>query len=217
MNPERTRHCYRGGRRYGGLSNASLTPLVPTRRWEGTAVGPESQETTSDHKAEQPSGKGWLMHVKQVIRAGAAALGTAATLGATLALATTQVATAAAPHAGAKTAPKVSVRIIGRTRTLLKAEKVQTRTGWITRGGAPAGKCPATSAQGALNVATHGNWKGTWYASYHEYFITRIFADKETSKKYYWALYVNGKVSSKGACDVKLRTGDRLTFKVTKS
>ena len=80
-----------------------------------------------------------------------------------------------------------------------------------------AGKCSATSAQGALNVATHGNWKGKWYSSYHEYFITGILGDNETSKKYYWGLYVNGKLASKGACDIKLKSGDKLLFKVTKS
>lgn len=187
-------------------------PLAPTRRWEGTAVGPESQETTSDHKAEQPSGKGWLMHKTHAITAGAAALGM------TLALATAQVATAtaASPQASTMAAPKVSITIQGRTKTLLATETVQPASGSITRGGAPAGKCPADSAQGALNVATHGDWKGKWYASYNEYYITAILGDTETTKKYYWGLYVNGKSSSKGACDVKLKAGDKLLFKVTK-
>lgn len=151
------------------------------------------------------------MHVNQAIRAGAAALGTS------LALATAQVATAAAPHASAAAAPKVTVTVKGRTKTLLAATTVQTKSGWITRGGAPVGKCPADSAQGALNVATHGNWKGKWYASYHEYFITGILGDTETTKKYYWGVYVNGKSSSKGACDIKLKAGDKLLFKVVKA
>ncbi len=143
------------------------------------------------------------MQMKHAIRAGAAALGMAAVL-------------AVAPVTASAATPKVTVTIQGKTKTLLATETVQTASGWITRGGAPAGKCPAESAQGALNVATHGNWKGTWYSSYHEYFITRILSDTETSKKYYWALYVNGKSSSKGACDVKLKSGDKLLFKVAK-
>jgi hypothetical protein len=129
------------------------------------------------------------------------------------------LATAAAliAPAVAAAAPTVTVTIQGKTKTLLPAETVQTKPGSITRGGVAAGKCSATSAQGALNIATHGNWKGTWYASYHEYFITGILGDNETSKKYYWGLYVNGKASSKGACDVKLKSGDKVLFKVTKS
>ncbi len=186
-------------------------PLAPPRRWEGIAGRPESQETTSDHKAKQPSGKGWLMHGNQAIRAGAAALGM------TLALATAQVATAAAPHTSAMGAPKVTITIKGRTKTLLAATTVQPKAGWITRGGVATGKCPADSAQGALNVATHGNWKGKWYSSYEEYLITGILGDNETTKKYYWGLYVNGKAASKGACDIKLKAGEKLVFKVTKS
>lgn len=149
------------------------------------------------------------MQKHQVVKTGVAALGAA------LALATAQVATAAAPRTAAM-GPKVSITIQGKTKTLLATETVQGRSGWITRGGAPAGKCSAESAQGALNVATHGNWKGKWYASYHEYFITGILGDSETSKKYYWGLYVNGKLASKGACLIKLKSGQKLLFKVTK-
>ena len=150
------------------------------------------------------------MHINNAVRAGAAALGMS------LALVTAQVATASAPHTSTM-APKVTITIQGRTKTLLATKTVQTTSGWITRGGAPTGKCPADSAQGALNVATHGNWKGSWYSSYHEYFITAILGDSETTKKYYWSLYVNGKSSSKGSCDVALKAGDKLLFKVTKS
>jgi hypothetical protein len=153
------------------------------------------------------------MHKNKAITAGAAALGV------TLALATAQIATAqvAAPHASAASAaPKVTITIQGRTKTLLASETVTPASGSVIRGGVAAGKCPGDTAQGALNVATLGNWKGKWYASYNEYYITAILGDTETTKKYYWALYVNGKSSSKGACDVKLKAGEKLLFKVVK-
>ena len=105
----------------------------------------------------------------------------------------------------------------GRPRRCWRRKRFRAEAGSITRGGAPTGKCPADSAQGALNVATHGNWKGKWYSSYNEYFITGILGDNETSKKYYWGLYVNGKPASKGACEIKLKSGDKLLFKVTKA
>jgi hypothetical protein len=150
------------------------------------------------------------MQKNQFIKAGVATLGTA------LALATAQVATAATARSAAVAGPKVSITIQGKSKTLLATETVQGRTGSIKRGGAPSGKCPADSAQGALNVATHGNWTGKWYSSYDEYFITGILGESETSKKYYWGLYVNGKLSSKGACEIKLKSSDKLLFKVTK-
>jgi uncharacterized protein DUF4430 len=127
------------------------------------------------------------------------------------------VALVAAPIAAAAATPTVTVSVVGKTKTLLAATTVHTKSGSVTRGGVAAGKCPATSAQGALNVAAHGNWKGSWDASYREYFITGILGDNETTKKYYWGIYVNGKPASKGACEIKLKSGDKLLFKVTKS
>lgn len=149
------------------------------------------------------------MQKNHVIRAGVAALGAA------LALATAQVAMGASALASAA-APKVTVTVQGRSKTLLASKTVQPGSGWITRGGAPSGKCPVDSAQGALNIATHGSWKGKWYSSYNEYLITGILGESETGKKYYWGLYVNGKSAAKGACDIKLKSGEKLLFKVTK-
>jgi Domain of unknown function (DUF4430) len=114
-------------------------------------------------------------------------------------------------------APTVTVQVQGKSKTLLAATSVTVASGSITKGGAPAGKCPDDSAQGALNVATHGHWSGKWYGSYDEYYITAILGTSETGKKYYWGLYVNGALASKGACDVKLKAGDKIEFKVTKS
>jgi hypothetical protein len=98
-------------------------------------------------------------------------------------------ASAALALAPAALATTVTVQIQGRTKALLPAKVVHLKTGSITRGGATAGACPATSAQGALAQATHGNWQGSWYASYNEYYITSILGLAETGKSYYWGLY----------------------------
>ena len=92
----------------------------------------------------------------------------------------------------------MSITIQGKTKTLLATETVQGRSGSITRGGAPSRKVPGRQRPGCADVATHGNWKGKWYSSYDEYFITGILGDSETTKKYYWSLYVNGKARLKG-------------------
>lgn len=122
-----------------------------------------------------------------------------------------------APAALAASGTTVTVQVQGKSRTLLAPKSVTLSSGSVTRGGAPAGKCPADSAQGALNVATHGHWSGKWYGNYDEYFITSILGDSETTSKYYWGLYVDGKLASKGACDVKLKSGEKILFKVTRS
>jgi len=124
------------------------------------------------------------------------------------------VALALAPAALATT---VTVQVQGRTKTLLPAKTVSLKGGSITRGGATPGACPDTSAQGALAQATHGNWQGSWYASYHEYYITGILGLAETGKKYYWGLYVNHRFASAGACDEKLKPGASVVFAVVSS
>src|SRR5436309_13871482 len=132
------------------------------RRVAGKAAAgrPVSQETRPDHQADTPSRKGVaLMNRKTLI----------ALLGA---ISLTVGASGAALAAGR--GPAVTVRIEGSKKTRLLPTVVHTRRGWLTKYGAPRGKCPKRSAQGALNVATHGHWKGTWYASLHEYFITSI-------------------------------------------
>ena len=121
------------------------------------------------------------------------------------------------PAAVAASGTTVTVQVQGQSKTLLAATSVTLGSGSVTKGGVAAGKCPADTAQGALNVATHGHWNGKWYASYNEYYITGILGENETGKKYYWGLYVNGKLASKGACDVKLTSGEKILFKVTKS
>ena len=121
------------------------------------------------------------------------------------------------PVALAAVPTTVTVQVQGKSKTLLAATSVKVGSGSITKGGVAAGKCPDDTAQGALNVATHGHWTGSWYSSYNEYYITGILGVKETSKKYYWGLYVDGKAASKGACDIKLKAGDKILFKVTKS
>ncbi len=123
-------------------------------------------------------------------------------------------AVAAVAASGSGRGPAVTVRVEGANKTLLLPKVVHTRRGWITKYGAPSGKCPARSAQGALNVATHGHWKGKWYSSYNEYFINQIMREKPTGTDY-WTLFVNNKTSSVGACDVKLRRGQTLLFAVT--
>lgn len=120
--------------------------------------------------------------------------------------------TPAAEHSPAARRPAVRVRIEGLRQTLLLSTKVRVRSGWITRYGAPTGKCPAQSAQGALNAATNGHWKGTWSTTYNEYFVTQILGEKPPDTHHFWEIFVDNKAASVGACDVKLRRGEQLLF-----
>ena len=125
------------------------------------------------------------------------------------------IAVAAAGSALAASAgPAVHVQIRTLSKTL-RSVTVHGQTGWITKGGTPRGTCSANSAAGALGSATHGRWTAKYYASFHDVFITSILGVKPKGSQY-WAFYVNGKLSSKGACEVRLRAGERLLFKLAK-
>ena len=111
------------------------------------------------------------------------------------------------------TGPAVTVQIKTLSKTL-KTAVVHGQTGWITKGGTPKGKCSASKAAGALGAATHGRWTGKYYAG-TGIFISSILGVKPTGSDY-WGVYVNGKFSSKGICEVSLRAGERLLFKIVK-
>jgi hypothetical protein len=110
---------------------------------------------------------------------------------------------------------KVSVRIEGRSRTLLPLTTVQTHGGSITKAGAPAGACPSTSAAGALDVATHHNWGATFSASFNQLVLTTVRGEKWLfSSGYYWSIWIDGKYAPTGMCEIKLKRGDHLLFAV---
>jgi Domain of unknown function (DUF4430) len=114
----------------------------------------------------------------------------------------------------ATSGPSVTVQVRNGTKTLTNVT-VHGETGWITKDKTPKGKCPGSSALGALDAATHGKWVGKYYASVGGIFITSIDGVKPKGNDY-WGLYVNGKSSSLGACSVKLKAGQKLLFKVMK-
>ena len=111
--------------------------------------------------------------------------------------------------------PAVTVQIKSLKKTLLKPTTEHGQTGWITKGGAPHGKCSGNSAAGALNAATHGKWTGKYYSSVGSIFVTSILGVKPTGSDF-WGVYVNGTLASTGACDIKLKSGEKLLFKITK-
>ena len=122
------------------------------------------------------------------------------------------VAALAAPaFAGAQT--KASFRVEGASKTLLPAKSVTVPTGGsITKGGTPKGACPANSAAGVFNVATGGNWSGT-YSSGLGILVTKILGESAVfSKGHYWEFFVNNHAASVGICDQKAKVSDQLLF-----
>ncbi len=137
------------------------------------------------------------MHRKPIISS-------AALLGCGLALAVAPAAVA--------TSPKVTIRIEGAHKTLLKTTKVTVGSGFITKDGAPSGVCPDASAAGVLNAATKGKWSGSYSSTYKDYLITSILGQKESGTKAYWDILVDNVAASTGACEIKLHPGEQIVF-----
>lgn len=111
--------------------------------------------------------------------------------------------------------PAVSVTVRTPNKTLLHATGVHGEKGWITKGKTPRGKCPGSSAAGALDAATHGKWGGKYSASVGGTFVTSILGVKAKGK-HFWEIVVNGKPASLGICALKLKSGEKLLFKIAK-
>ena len=129
-------------------------------------------------------------------------------------LAGTAIIAVAAPatNAAAAVGTSVTVRVEGKSRTLLAPTVVQAHSGWITAGRVAPGRCSALSGQGALDVATHHRWAGKFSTSLGNYFITSILGETDNGPRYYWSIFVNNKPASTGACEIKLRRGDQVLF-----
>ena len=109
----------------------------------------------------------------------------------------------------------VSVRVEGKTRTLLSSTTVSAPSapGSFTIDGTPAGACPKTSAAGALDAATRHRWGGSYSASFNELVLTTILGEQWTfSSPNYWSIWVNNRFASVGLCQLKLHKGDQLLF-----
>jgi hypothetical protein len=198
-NPAWTRHCDRGCPRQQATGAFAGAGKAPRGR-------PVSQETRSDRQANSALvERVALMNRTKLIGTAVAAVA--------FALAPMAASASTAPYAIAK----VTVRVEGKTKTLLAAKDVTTSSGYITKDGAPATACPAESAQGALDAATHGSWSGTWDSSYDDYFVTKILGETESGARYYWEVFVNNVAAPTGPCEIVLHGGDQLLFAAVSS
>jgi hypothetical protein len=115
----------------------------------------------------------------------------------------------------AASGPAVTVRVEGLAKTLLAPRLIHLHPGSVTMYGAPRGACPAGSATGALDLATHHRWAGSWSTSFNDYEITSILGERHSfSTNRYWSIWLDNRYATKGACGIGLHSGDHLLFAV---
>ena len=100
-------------------------------------------------------------------------------------------------------APSVFLRVEGASATLLAQTPVQTSAQTKVRGDL----CPGTSAAGALDVGTAGNWQGSYDPKFKDFLVSSILGETPSANNF-WTLWINGRSSSTGACSTRLHPGD---------
>lgn len=121
------------------------------------------------------------------------------------------------PSALAGAPTTVTVRVEGLSKTLLPATQVTTTTAPVVKDGNPADSCPGTSALGALELATTGNWSGPWESKFSQYSIFAIEGESHVFEEgalanYFWSFWENHKESFVGACEANPEAGQEILF-----
>jgi hypothetical protein len=138
--------------------------------------------------------------------------------GAALSLFLVLFALAGAASADAAGPATVTVRVIGSNgQPLLPLTQVTTTTTPVVKDGKPEDSCTGTSAAGALELATKGNWDGEWNSSFGYGVETIEGVSYPFTQPDFWTFWVDNKESSEGVCGAKseLNQGDSVLFFVS--
>jgi hypothetical protein len=121
----------------------------------------------------------------------------------------------AAPLAHAAGPAEVTVRVEGPRGTLVDAAVTTTRTP-VVKDGDRAHACSGTSAAGALELATEGDWTASYFRGLG-YSVDAIDGVRAASANDYWTVWLNDRSSMTGLCDTELQDGDELLLFVCAS
>jgi len=119
----------------------------------------------------------------------------------------------ALPSIAAAAPANVTVRVEGARETLLPSTVVRTTNAPVVKDGTNA--CPGTTALGALDRATRGEWAGRWDPNFASYLVDSIEGEAHTSAPgaqsgTYWAFWVNYRYAASGLCATELQEGDQV-------
>jgi hypothetical protein len=106
-------------------------------------------------------------------------------------------------------AANVTVRIEGAGQTLVPRTVVGTSSAPVQRSGH---ECTGTSALGAVNTATGGDWSGSWFDGLGWFVETMKGETHASTAAGYWGLWINHTFSDLGVCSVELQEGDEVLY-----
>lgn len=117
----------------------------------------------------------------------------------------------------AGTPATVTVRVLGQApayEALTPPTLLTTTTALVTR---DQGSCSGTSAAGALELGTGGDWEGIWSAKYSDYEVVSIDGhsypfEEGAPANYYWSFWHDNAFAEVGVCEAELQNGDQVLF-----
>jgi hypothetical protein len=122
----------------------------------------------------------------------------------------------AAPSALAGSPATVTVRVLGPApgyKALIPPTEVTTTTAPVVNDGEPTHSCSGTSAAGALQLATSGNWAGRWYeGEANGYLVETIDGTTPPPASSYWSFWLDNREATKGICESELEPGGQVLF-----
>jgi hypothetical protein len=118
------------------------------------------------------------------------------------------VALAVTAVVAAPSAQAVTVRVEGESATLVDSVVTTTATPVSKDGGAHT--CAGTSAAGALEQATGGDWTGPWFDGFGFSAATIRGESHPFLSGAYWSLLLDGVPASVGLCDLVPQAGDEV-------
>ena len=116
---------------------------------------------------------------------------------------------AAAPAAAAGPAT-VTLRVEGTGDTVVPLTRLTTDTRVVNKDGQPGHDCTGTSAAGALEIATAGDWAGRWAEDFRDYLLTRVRGEVHPGDPDYWSFWLNNRAAEAGLCQTELQEGDEV-------
>jgi hypothetical protein len=121
------------------------------------------------------------------------------------------------PAARAGTPATVTVRVLGPApayEALTPPRQVTTNATPVTKDG---GSCSGTSAAGALELGTAGDWEGNWSTKFNDYEVIAIDGhsypfEEGAPANHYWSFWHNNVFAEVGICEAELAAGDQVLF-----
>jgi hypothetical protein len=106
-------------------------------------------------------------------------------------------------------AASVTVRVEGDADTLVARTAVTTTTTPVNKDGSHT--CTGTSAAGALEQATGGDWAGVWDPNFSTYSVDTVKGETHKfNSGEFWSIFLNNVPAPAGICGFELQSGDQL-------